>query len=373
MKQKPQQTLEAQVDSTVKHLIETSDQKHHQYQDRVRSIAYTLGQSKLPAPGETDIRPHIEEITGYYEKERTNVLVALASGIQSILTKIGLSELLKQIAEKKDQAELASRQLNNTRYELNKIKIDRDVRADRFWRWVLWVITLLEATWLALVFSQAFQDNNLLVLVGAIAISVLLIQSVKIITLYFRDKPYKEIPLWIKIGAPIMIVCIVTSLGLLRFTSIQVTSEETIKTITYLNSPIVFIFLTSIPLVGTALIVYRYFLSEDELKRLREVNRLKDECGKEEQKLAGLNEEVKQLTTQRNDIAQARIKCRHAEDVLIKRFDGYLREAVGLFKTENLKHRPDAAYPACFSNPAPKLSEVVPMAPIDHNQENLLA
>jgi hypothetical protein len=310
---------------------------------------------------------------GYYQKERTNVLVALTSGIQSILTSIGLSELLKQIAEKKEQAEQHTRIMNNKKHDRESIKINRDIKAYQVYRVILWLFTLLESCWLALIFSGAFNDSNIMVMIGAVVISFSLIQSTKIFTLYVRDRPWHQIPLWIKIGAPLFIIGVVVSLGLLRYTSVMISSDETITTYRYLNHPVMFMIITMIPLVGTALVVYRYFLSEEELNKLRERNQLDDECKEEEQKMLTCTNEVKEMTAQRNDIAQARVKCKHAEQVLIQRFDGYVKEALGVFKLENIKHRNDSAYPVCFTKPSPKLPPVEAMESFESTQEKQLS
>lgn len=356
MKNQTTQTLENQLDSTVKHLIETSDKNHANYLEHIKKTAHTLAHARLPKQ-EDSIYGYVEEFIGYYEKERTNVLVTLASNIQSMRTKIGITEPMKQIAEKNQQIENHKRVLNNKKDDRNMIKIMRDVWLHKFYNIVLWVITFFECCWLALVFSGAFNDSNLMVIIGAFAISFFLIQGTKVATLYFRDKKEKT-SLWVKILAPTLITLVVVSLGLVRFSSVVVTSEETITTYKYMSNPFVFIVLTMIPIVGTALIVWKYILSDEQIKQLSDREQLDKECREEEQRMEACKRELNTLIAHRNDIANTGVKGKHAEQVLIKRFDGYFKEALGVFKLENIKRRDDSVHPTCFTQPSPTLSLV---------------
>lgn len=369
MKKNTQANLESQLDETVKHLIESSDKNHTSYLDHIRKTAHTLAYARLPKLNDS-IYGYIEEFIGYYEKERTNVLVSLNANIQSMRTKIGMSEPMKQIAEKEKEIENHKRVLNNKNDDRNSFKMMRDVWLHKFYNIILWIITFLECCWLALVFSGAFNDSNILVVIGAFVLSFFLIQGTKITTLYFRDKKEKA-SLWVKILVPTLIGLVVVSLGLVRFSSVVVTSDETITTYKYMSNPLIFIVLTMIPILGTALIVWKYILSDEELKQLRDCERLDKECKAEKERLDICKNELNILTAHRNDIANTGVKGKHAEQVLIKRFDGYMKEALGIFKLENIKHRDDSVYPICFTQSSPTLSSVE-INSFD-NQENQLS
>lgn len=351
---KSQQTQEIQLDETVKQLIETSDRNHAGYLDHVRKIAYTLAQARLPKPKDK-LSPYVEEIIGHYQTERTNVILKLASSIQNMRTKVNISEPMKLIDEKRCQLDNHTRVLNNKLHDKNSIKINRDVFHHKLYNAVLWGITILECFWLALVFSGAFNDSNLLVVLGAFVISFGIIQGVKIATLKIRDAKVK-IPFWVKLFTASIFFAVVVSLGLVRFSSVIVTSNETITGYQYLNNPIIFIVLTMIPLITTSLIVAKYFLSDEEVKLLREQEKLEEECKKQKEVITLCKQEIQDLTNTRNDIVNTGVKAEHAEKVLIERFDAYLLSAIGIFKLENLKHRDDGVHPNCFNEPSPILT-----------------
>ncbi len=362
MKKSTTSTLEQQVDSITSDLIKTSDEKHTKYFDHVRKMAYTYAQSRLPRLDDNLIG-YVEEIIAFYERERTSVLLALASSIQNMLTKIGISEPIKQIAEKEREINNHVRVLNNKKEDKNHIKVQRDIWLHKVYNVILWIITFLECFFFAFVFSGIFNDTNIMVILGAFVLSFSLIQAVKIFTLYVRDKKEK-LSLWIKIVAPVAIISTIISLGLIRYASVSVSSDETIIIYRYLNNPIVFSILSAIPLIATALIVYKYHLSEDEIKQLRQREQLDNECKEQEKHISNCRSELKDLTAHRNDVANAGVKREHAERILALRYDAYLKESISLFKIENTKHRDDSVFPICFTQPSPTL------APIHHNQFN---
>lgn len=363
-------TKEQQVELVVAELIESADQNHTSYLEDVKEIARTYAHACLPKESDKKIEPYIEQLTGYYEKLRTDVLVRLTSGVRSLASKEALAGLAGQIKEHQDKADAHTKTLNNKKHDSERIEIKRDLQMYNFYQVVLYLFIMLESAWIGLTLSTAFNDSNVMVLIGAFVISFFLIQSVKIFTLYLRDKPFSQIPIWIKIGVPVYIVGVVVSLGLIRYTSVVISSSDTLTTYTYVNHPLIFIFITMIPLVGTALIVWRYFFSDDEQQKQRELEQLTKECNELQQSIQVSNQETERLKVEYKDRVQTSNKSKHAQEILVQRFDAYLKEAVALFKMENVKHRQDSIYPNCFNQPSPTLPAVTTVEAII-NQENI--
>lgn len=363
-------TKEQQVELVVADLIKSADQNHASYLEDVKEISSTYARANLPRENDKKIEVFTEQLVGHYEKERSNMLITLASNIRSLASKEALAGLAGQIKEQQDKTDAYTKTLNNKKHDSERIEIKRDLQMYNFYQVVLYLFIMLEASWIGLTLSTAFNDSNVMVLIGAFVISFFLIQSVKIFTLYLRDKPFSQIPIWVKIGIPVYIIGVVVSLGLIRYTSVVISSSDTLTTYQYVNHPLIFIFITMIPLVGTALIVWRYFFSDDEQQKQRELEQLNKECNELQQSIQVSNQETERLKAEYKDRVQTSNKSKHAQEILIQRFDAYLKEAVALFKMENIKHRQDSIYPNCFNQPSPTLPAVTSVETII-NQENI--
>ena len=124
-----------------------------------------------------------------------------------------------------------------------------------------------------------------MVALGAMAISFFLVQMTKVFTLYVQNQHWSDIPLGIRIGAPVLIIGMIVAMGFIRYSSVLVSSSETIVVYKYMRHPILFCVLTIIPLAGVAAIVWKYYPTDSQLKQLRTYEQLKANCLELEQKI----------------------------------------------------------------------------------------
>lgn len=356
MKTRQKLTLDEQAESMVKELRTKCDQAHEQYlENNVRRSARACAQSGVPRLDDEKLDPYVQDIVGHYSTERTNVQIEMAGKIQALLGSISIDAHKRGIEEKNDSINSVQRKIDTGRDALEDYHINRSVSSYHFYQVFLWVLMIMESAWLSLVFS-GLGDNNLMVLIGAAVVSITLITSVKLLTLYVRDRPWDEISYFTRFAIALYVIAVVVAIGLLRYVSITTNNEGYLVKIQYLNHPIIFMIITAIPLVATFLIVHKYFLSDEERLKVKHANRVKRECHVAEQEKAKHLAERDRLIQKREDTAHMRIKLNHYEQALMERFDGYLIKAIGTFKLENLKHRSDGC-PKCFNNDTVRLPQ----------------
>ena len=349
-------TMVEKAEDLVAQLLEALDSKHITILERCKRISIINAQQGIPF--KDDPNYHADEILAKYETERSEIRLKLEADSQNILGGIDLSHIVKQINETEERQNIISRERNNKANERDDINITRDVKTFKLIRIILCLFLFAESTYLALVFSNIFYDNNILVWIGSFVISFGLLYVTTISTLYFRDKPFDEIP-WInKIGAPLFLLAVITALGLVRYTSVSVIDGNTTVMKGYIDHPSIFIILTALPIIASCLCVWKFYLGDEDMKKDSESEKLDGEILELEFKIQTCKEDIKQLVLQRNDIAQARIKAQHAESIFIERIDAQVKESMALYKLHNLQHRTDRVYPLAFTLPLPKLDKI---------------
>jgi len=343
------------VNQNASNVLQNADLMHAQFLPQARKFGQMYGNNEpsLPPLDADSYLGFIDHITSFYIKGRTDMLMSLQS--DKNVNDQESHDL--EIKEKEDLLKKSKSDLMNKASDMEDIKFDRSVEKHKFYSYVLGVIMLLETSWMSMTFSAALNDSNIMVWVGAFILSFGLIMSIKVFTKQLRDKPWKEIPIMVKVLIPMYVFSVVIAFGLLRFSSVIVSSDNTISTYSYLDNPFIYIVMTLVPIVATACVVYTYYLSDEDSKNLERKNQLQKECNALQDKINTLQKDIKELKALKKDNEVSTLDNEALETLLIQKFDAYYGEAIGVFKYENIKWRQDGC-PKSFNNPTPTLPKI---------------
>lgn len=337
--QTPLQTIITSGDDTMKTFIET----------KVPGIASVQAHSALP-PEHGELSHFTGEITSFFQGINSDMKLKLSDYAQ----KLGniSDEMLEQQKTIINDKIIALRKLiNNKKDEISRISINKDAESYKWYILLFRLVEIGEAIFLTFIFASFFQDGNLIVFLGSFIFAISFLETTKMLTIHFRDSTY--IALWKKIAVIPLAIAVILTLELLRYQQVVINTGNEINTTTYvyINNPLIFVVLAMLPIIFTALLVNKYFLSDTELGLLNKKKSLQKEVTQYEQEIRKYNLEIESLIQKNNEMHLVN----KYENESKNRIEGFYMQAVSLFKSENLKHRTDGVFPKSFSEQIPKL------------------
>jgi len=304
--------------------------------------ARSYANKNLPRDDDESLGPYLDTIRGAYQNLKKEVSVSLQGGVQKTLGAVNVSTSNQKIDKKSKEIEILNVKENHLLTDRGRIHVGHDQLLYGKARFIVGVLSLGDVIWNITAFLK-IGDILLLAVAAAIIIGIAQVSAVKTFTLIT-----KEIEDRIKRNRNIIYMTSASSgfsllLGLLRYWFMHGANIPFI----FIN-PFTFAAINLLFMIATAFVVYYYYPTREELKKINNLKKIDIELEKVKKEQTFLKTELRELLEEREFLAELRLKIQHAEETLHGRTDNLYEEAVGAFKLENTVKRSDGLFPKVF-------------------------
>lgn len=322
------------------------DEAHEAFVQEVKSIAADYAVHGLPEQGSESIEQYIEPIRATYSRILNDSSLDLSAAVRNELGALDIFSLRQRVKDLKLKANAAGSALDILKVARKKFIGQTTTHEFDKMNLMLNVFTVIECLGYILSFI-ALGDNIALATIWGLLLGVGQTSGIKALVMYMRDgsgaalsKPTKRV-IWSGVAL------VATGLGLLRYATIQ--AGRTTGFAQSILAPLVFILISYFLISVLALYVWHNYVTPEEQSNLKKAAGLDQEITAKEAELKHLQQEIDQLTSECNTIAQVHTLLIHAAKDFHHRINNHFLYSVGIFKSTNRISRTDNINPECFS------------------------
>lgn len=343
--------LERFVEKVNRYLTKSHD---HVLKKVVLFEAVNYAKKNLPGSDESSMEPYLSSVKGSYHGLRHEVGVRLQGGIQKALGAVNVTTSNQKIEAKRVTIKELEDRKSNFMIDRDRIRPEYDHSAFQKNRPLLLVFAISEILWTISAFLKIGDIMVVAVLVG-LGIGVAQISAIKTYVLMIKeiDDRHKKRSHVITAAAASVVFSLL--IALLRYWFIFKLTGNSVPFIVI--NPFIFAAVNLLFITATGLLVYFFFPSKEELKKLDEIKKINKEIERITLDHKKLETELDMLLNERALLTELRIRIQHAEKALSERIDGLYEEAVGVFKNENTIKRTDGLFPVSFKRPHESLGK----------------
>lgn len=346
----------ATVSGSLEVIKKTLDKEHSNYLKEVIHTASGLAHDNLPNADEVSCEHHVANIRGFYARLLNSIPLRLAGALQLMLGALDIATIDEQINKQTDLRDAREKEKNYLQSDLQKISGNNPPKSYHTYTFLLWLLGLADVISMIAAFLALLGESYVVAIILGILFGISLFLTIKAAVLLYRDKP--QIPnKWVRYTIPFALVVSAILLGLMRTAQV---GEETTPLIT----PFIFIIINLVIFFATAIVVYMFFPSEQQLQQMEACKKLEKEIAKQEKAIKQLDEQIATLKARKHQLAQERLQIRHAQKLLCDRVQAMWQESIGTFIATNIRYRTDKQYPHCFRTPLEPLS-------VNHDDETI--
>lgn len=354
------------IETSLETIKQTLDKEHGDYTKEVIHNASGLAHDNLPGVDELSYEHHVANIRGFYARLLNSIPLRLSGALQLMLGSLDLATIDERIKKQTDQHDALEKEKNYLQSDLNKINNGNPPHAYRTYTFLLWLLGLADVISMIGAFLALLGESYIVAIILGILFGISLFLAIKAAVLLYRDKPQIS-NRWMRYAIPIALVVSAILLGLMR--SAQVGEEATSQI-----TPFIFIIINIVIFFATAIVVYMFFPSEQQLQQMETCTKLETEIDTKEKTIKQIDEQITGLKTAKHQLAQDRLHIRHAQKLLCDRVQAMWQESIGIFIATNIRYRTDKQYPQCFKTPLEPLvvnhdDETINHFTIEHNEK----
>jgi hypothetical protein len=309
--------------------------------------ARNLAEKNLPAPNDPSLKPFLTSIAAAYQSLKKDVAVKLKGGIQKAIGAVNLATC-NQTIEKTELA-IKTKQEDRRYLEVEKRRIHLPTDCSTFLRQqrILWCLCIGECLWAMNGFIGIGDNFFFAALLGLLVglAQVFVTKNSILIIKEIADEQKRRLWICVTITGLLLISLV---MGALRFYFVHAGVGASIPFL-YIN-PITFTIINLLFIGATATLVFHYFPSKEDRKKIGEINKLDRKIREYTNDIQSLGNEVERLLHERELMIELRAKTIHDEEKLLEQVDTYYTQAVGHFMHENLIRRTDGKFPNAFNN-----------------------
>ena len=315
--------------------------------------AKTLAMKNLPAPEDISIEPFVTTLTGIYRALKKEVAVKLQGGIQNELGDVNSTTVEAKIDAKSQAKDDEKGRAQRCEVDRNRIHIEST--ASYLWhKIILAFIAIAECLWTISCFLH-LGDIVIMSIAFGLGISIAQVYGIQTAAQHFKEiRDQQERRRYFLI---VIIICLIVSavLGGIRYYVVHAFADANVPFIVV--NPFTFLVINMVFIGATAMIVYFYYPTKEELKKIDKWKALDAEIKQSLKNIKQIELELTELTTERDLLIEFRTMTAHAQEQLFEKIDAFYDEVIGIFKHENTAKRSDGKFPESFRNPHKPLSD----------------
>ncbi len=345
----------ANLDNLVEKILNQITKAHHHIIETVVLYeAKSYGVRNLPTLRESSMDPYVSTIQGAYISLKKDVSVGLQGGIQANMGAMNIASSNEKIQAKRKEIEAVREKLDHKVMDKDRIHCSESLAAYQKQRWILELLAIGEVIWTMAAFLKL---GDIVIVAAALGVVIGIAQVSATKT---AEQIIKEIPdrrkrkFYFLIGTAVAII-FSFAIGLLRYWFSHIAGQGI--PLIFVN-PLTFTLINLLFISATALIVFFYYPSKAEIKKLHQIEAQEKEIEKIKKIIEQLKSELTRLMEEREFLVELRARAIHSEKKLLEKIDAFYQEAIGTFKSENTAKRPDHGFPIAFQNSYEPLSKV---------------
>lgn len=334
--------LNAEISKSHKHIIRTS----------VLVEAKNYAAKNLPTAGEHTFSPYLTTIRGKYQGLKAHIALSLRGEYQRFAGTATVTTINEKLTIVNDAIKKEAENIRHLVSDKSRVVVMVSRSRYRKPRWLLFLFGLGEC----LLNMSCFINIGDILLIAAVVGGIIGLGQVyasKVTALAIREIEDSAKRKKYCIIAFLGFAALSVILGLLRF-GILHTSAASMPFL-FLN-PFTFAAFNMLLIMASALLVYYYFPTKEEMSELEELAEIEKRLKTCSASLTMLEKERNTLLAERVLITNLHGQIIHDQQKLFEKVDSLYQEAVGTFKNEIVTKRADGAYPECFKNPDEPLS-----------------